>query len=87
MNRRIPNPKNLVESHVESAVVQYATDEPAHGQLRVSNELRKKGIFVSLSGVRSIWLILPRFHGHPVKRIYSYIEVTNDRKERCEEIP
>ncbi len=55
-NRRVPNPKNRVEQHVEAAVVQYATDEPAHGQVRVSNELRKKGIFVSPSGVRSIWL-------------------------------
>ena len=26
------------------------------GQLRASNELRKQGIFVSPSGVRSIWL-------------------------------
>jgi hypothetical protein len=41
---------------VEEAVVRHATDEPAHGQVRVSNELRKKGIFVSPSGVRSIWL-------------------------------
>ncbi len=42
--RRVPNPKNRVEPHVEAAVVQYATDEPAHGQVRVSNELRKKGV-------------------------------------------
>jgi len=55
-NRRVPNPKNRVEAHVEEAVVKYATDEPAHGQVRVSNELRKRGIFVSPSGVRSIWL-------------------------------
>lgn len=34
----------------------HALDFPAHGQLRVSNELRKAGIFVSSSGVRSIWL-------------------------------
>lgn len=55
-NRRIPNHKNRVEPQIEAAVVQYATDEPAHGQVRVSNELRKRGIFVSPSGVRSIWL-------------------------------
>ncbi len=55
-NRRVPNPKNRVEVHVEEAVVKYATEQPAHGQVRVSNELRKKGTFVSPSGVRSIWL-------------------------------
>jgi hypothetical protein len=31
-------------------------DFPAHGQVRTSNELRKTGVFVSPSGVRSIWL-------------------------------
>lgn len=55
-DRRVPNVKNRVDTKVENAVVTYATDEPAHGQVRVSNELRKKGIFVSASGVRSIWL-------------------------------
>ena len=54
--RRIPNPKNRVEPHVEEAVTQYALEEPAHGQVRVSNELRKRGVFVSASGVRSIWI-------------------------------
>lgn len=54
--RRVPNQKNRVDPAVEAAVVAYAIDEPAHGQVRVSNELRKKGIFVSPSGVRSIWL-------------------------------
>ena len=33
-----------------------ATEYPAHGQLRSSNELRKQGIFVSASGVRSVWV-------------------------------
>lgn len=55
-SRRVPNTKNRVEQHVEAAVVQYAVDQPAHGQVRVSNELRKKGVFVSPSGVRSVWL-------------------------------
>ena len=55
-SRRVPNPKNRVDPNIESAVIQYATDEPAHGQVRVSNELRRKGIFISASGVRSIWL-------------------------------
>ncbi|MDW0657594.1 DDE-type integrase/transposase/recombinase, partial [Mannheimia haemolytica] len=34
----------------------FALDNPAFGQVRVSNELRKQGIFVSAGGVRSIWL-------------------------------
>lgn len=55
-NRRKPNPKNRVEEATEAAVVAYATAQPAHGQVRVSNELRKAGTFVSPSGVRSIWL-------------------------------
>lgn len=41
---------------VEDAVVKFATEQPAYGQLRVSNELKKKGIFVSPQGVRYIWL-------------------------------
>ncbi|MFY4713088.1 IS481 family transposase [Burkholderia glumae] len=55
-NRRKPNPKNRVEEATETAVLAYAIEQPAHGQVRVSNELRRRGIFVSASGVRSIWL-------------------------------
>ena len=55
-NRRVPNRKNRVDPIIESAVTEYAIEEPAHGQVRVSNELRKRGIFVSPSGVRSVWL-------------------------------
>ena len=48
--------KNRVEERIEQAVVQMTIDNPALGQVRVSNELRKKGILVSPGGVRSIWL-------------------------------
>jgi transposase InsO family protein len=54
--RRSPNLKNRVDLEIENAVVAYAVEYPAHGQVRVSNELRKRGVFVSASGVRSIWL-------------------------------
>src|SRR5690242_20940555 len=47
---------NRVDAEVEKAVVEFATIQPAYGQLRVSNELKKKGLFVSPGGVRSIWL-------------------------------
>lgn len=55
-NRRVPNIKNRVDEQTENAVVKHATDYPAYGQTRASNELRKIGIFVSPSGVRSIWV-------------------------------
>jgi transposase InsO family protein len=55
-SRRKPNPRNRVEPQIEQAVLDFALDYPAHGQVRVSNELRKTGVFVSPSGVRSIWL-------------------------------
>ena len=54
--RRKPNTKNRVDEITEQAVLKYAIDFPAHGQLRTSNELRKLGTFISPSGVRSIWL-------------------------------
>ncbi len=55
-DRRRPNPKNRVDELVEQAVLAYALENPAAGQVRVSNELRKKGTFVSPTGVRWIWL-------------------------------
>ena len=53
-DRRVPNLKNHVDEVTEQALVAYAIEYPAHGQHRTSNELRKRGIFVSDSGVRSI---------------------------------
>jgi transposase InsO family protein len=56
ISRKKPIYANRVDEHIEQAVVDFAIDKPAYGQLRVSNELKKKGIFVSPGGVRSIWL-------------------------------
>ncbi|WP_334119194.1 IS481 family transposase [Limnobacter sp.] len=55
-NRRKPNVRNRVEQHVEDAVCKMALDQPAFGQTRVSNELRKEGLFISPAGVRCVWL-------------------------------
>lgn len=55
-SRRKPNLKNRTDEKTECAVLEYAVEQPAHGQLRTSNELRKDGIFISPSGVRSVWL-------------------------------
>ncbi len=55
-SRRAPNIKNRVDEVTEQAVLNYTIEQPAHGQHRTSNELRKLGVFVSGSGVRSIWI-------------------------------
>ena len=55
-DRRSPNFRKRVDECTEAAVVQHGIDYPAHGQVRVSNELKKQGFMVSPSGVRSVWL-------------------------------
>lgn len=56
ISRKKPLVKNRVSPEIEQAVTRFAVDFPAYGQLRASNELKKKGVFVSPGGVRSIWL-------------------------------
>ncbi len=55
LTRRKPCPKNRVGAEVEEAVCQMALEKPAWGQLRISNELRAQGVFISPCGVRCVW--------------------------------
>jgi hypothetical protein len=55
-NRRKTTIKIVLMKLLSKPFVAYALDYPAHGQRRASNELRKRGLFVSGSGVRSVWL-------------------------------
>lgn len=55
INRRKPNVKNRVDAEIEIRVVEIAIENPAYGQQRVSNELRKEGLFISPAGVRCVW--------------------------------
>ena len=54
--RRVPNLKNRIDEKIEIAVVKFAVEYPAYGQVRVSNELRKQGTEISPGGVRCVWL-------------------------------
>jgi len=56
VSRKQPNIKNRVPKEVEDAVVAFAIEYPAYGQVRASNELKKLGTFISPGGVRNIWL-------------------------------
>lgn len=56
MSRKKPIEKNRVPDYIEDAVVTLAVENPALGQHRAANELKQRGIMVSSSGVRSVWL-------------------------------
>ena len=56
ISRRKPIPKNRVEPEIERAVIEMAIENPAFGQVRVANEMTKRGQFVSPTGVRSVWM-------------------------------
>ena len=56
ISRKKPIIKNRVPEYIEKAVTDLAVEFPAYGQQRASNELQKKGVLISPSGVRSVWL-------------------------------
>lgn len=55
--RNTPRLGNRISEAIEKAVLDYTLEFPTQGQVRVSNELlAKKGIEVSPTGVRGIWI-------------------------------
>jgi transposase InsO family protein len=51
---RGPHP-NRVDEAVEAAILEHCLNHPAHGPLRVAQELTLKGVQVSSGGVRGVW--------------------------------
>jgi len=56
LSRRKPVLANRVAPEVEALIVELALELPAYGQVRIANELRKRGHSISPAGVRGVWL-------------------------------
>jgi hypothetical protein len=55
ITKRKPILRNRVEPPIEHAIVDLAVEQPAYGQVRVANELKRRGMTVSPAGVRCVW--------------------------------
>jgi transposase InsO family protein len=55
ISRSKPILANRVDPAIEAAVVELAIEQPSWGQLRVSNELKRRGQSISAFGVRGVW--------------------------------
>jgi transposase len=54
-SRKKPRIGNRLSPEIEQMILDYSLEFPTHGQKRVCNELKKKGIVFSDGGVRGVW--------------------------------
>ena len=55
ISRRKPVLKNRTSLEIEQAIVAVAVEQPAWGQVRVSEALKRRGLSISPAGVRCVW--------------------------------
>jgi hypothetical protein len=55
ISRRKPILKNRTPVQIEEAAVALAIEQPAWGQVRVSDALKRRGLSISPAGVRCVW--------------------------------
>lgn len=54
-SRKVPKIANRISPEIEKEVMDYSLEFPTHGQVRVENELKAKGIRISSGGIRGVW--------------------------------
>ena len=59
LTRRKPLLANRTPPEVEAVIVELSLEQPAFGQIRLANEMRKRGHSISPAGVRGVCVIRP----------------------------
>jgi transposase InsO family protein len=55
ISRKKPILANRTAPEIEARIVAFSLEQPAFGQIRVANEMRKLGYSISPAGVRGVW--------------------------------
>ena len=55
LTRKKPLLANRTAPEIEALIVELSMEQPAFGQIRIANEVRKRGHAISPAGVRSVW--------------------------------
>lgn len=55
LTRKKPLLANRTPPEVEAIILELSLEQPAFGQIRIANEVRKRGHSISPAGVRGVW--------------------------------
>jgi hypothetical protein len=55
LTRRKPLLANRTPPELEAVIIELSLEQPAFGQIRLANEVRKRGHSISPAGVRGVW--------------------------------